>query len=300
VRERELDEFGSLFQRSVVPTIEVSRIAIRDIVVLVDFSDRGESCGNAARELAGRFGSRVRARFLLHPADADHEDEARALLDAVPADERVVVPGDPAAHLKDLTENERPSLIVAPAPFRLKEASAESAALGEFVDALLVATAIPTLLLRRPTEGSIFARILAKIPGGRTELIEQFSFAFALCRPGGAIRLLHVIDERRIRELAEVLEVAPGIDTREGTEELVSAVQARMDHLLRGAIRTGEGAGFDVSSVLRVGDPFAILPAEVKDATLLIVGSQASHRDFLASRAYHLIQLVPGLPVLAL
>ena len=48
MRERDLDEFSSLFQRSIIPTIEVARIEIRDIVVIADFDERSVAGGTIA------------------------------------------------------------------------------------------------------------------------------------------------------------------------------------------------------------------------------------------------------------
>ncbi len=300
MRERQLDEFESLFQRSVIPTIEVEKIDVKDVVVLADFSERAVACGEVGRELKERFGATVSVRFLLHPSDHRHADKAQAIMEQVAGDERRLVEGDLAAHLGQIVDEEKPSLIVAPAPLHLCDESAEAETLGRFIDSLLISTSIPTLLMRSVPEGSVFQTILAKIPGGRHELIEQFSFAFALCRPGGAIHLLHVVEEERLKEISEALEVAPGIDSKAGAEELRSAIETRMDHLLRGAVRTAEDASFDVDAAVRMGDPFDIVPEEAKDCTLLIVGSATSHTEFLESRAYEIIRRIPGLPVLAL
>ena len=300
VRERELDEFASIFQRSVISTIEVSGIELSEVVLLVDFSDRGESCGAVAAELKRRFGAHVSARFLLHPGDAAHEPKAKRVLGDLPADERRIVPGDPVASLHGILEREKPSLIVAPAPLRLHDPGEEAEALGTFIDTLLVATPIPTLLVRAPLEGPVFDRILANIPGGRHDLIEQFSFAFKLCAAGGTIRLLHVLEEEWADRLAEVLEVTPEIDTAEGRAGLLSAIQTRMNHLLRSAVRTARHEDFHVESSMRIGDPFEIVPEEAARFSLVILGSAESHREFLQSRAYELIRRVPGMPVLTL
>lgn len=285
MKERDLDEFGSIFQRAIIPTIEVSRIAIPDIVVLADGSETAAACGRIAQHLRDRFGSRVCVHYLRNPGD-------------LPADDHRVVEGDPLAHLRHITDEEKPSLIIAPAPLHLDDA--DDGGLGELVDALLVATSIPTLLVRGTPDASLFQRILAKIPGGRHELIEQFSVAFALCGAGGTIRLLHVVNEQDVQRLADVLEVTPEIDTAGGTEELVRAIETRMDHLLRGAIRAAKDAPFRVESDIEVGDPFVIVPEQARDFSLLIVGSQASHEEFLSSRAYELIRRLPDLTVLAL
>ena len=300
MKDRDLDEFGSIFQRAIIPTIEVSAIEIRDVVVLFDFSDRAPSCMRAARELAQRFDCRVSCRFLLRDADAQWEQDARGLLEEARVSQGEIIRGDPAAHIVKITTEDKPSLIIAPAPLRAHETSAETVVEGEFVDSLLVATAIPTLLVREPFQGSPFGCILAKIPGGRHDLIEQFSFAFALCEPGGTIRLLHVVDEGRLKLLAEVLEVAPEIETERGSADLLSAIQARMSHLLQGAVRTAKDAAFSVETSIRVGDPFVIVPEEAAGCSLLIVGSHGSHEEFLDSRAYGLMQRVPHIPVLAL
>ena len=299
MRERELDEFGSLFKRAIIPTIEVERIAIRDIVVLADFSERARACGEVAAELAARFGSRVSVRFLLRPAAAARSQEAARLMESIPGDEHRLFEGDPTLALNEITTREKPSLILAPTPMTWGDESHETAALGEFVDRLLVATAIPTLLLRTVPEESVFSRILAKLPGGRHELIEQFSIAFALCRPGGSIRLLHVVDRDRLEAMAEALEIAPGIDTAGGSAELASALRVRMEQLLRGAIHTARDAAFEVEAAVESGDPFEIAARQARDRTLLIVGSQ-SHSEFLKSRAYEVIRNVPDIPVLAL
>jgi len=300
MKERDLDEFESLFQRAIVPTIEVEKIDISDVIVLADFSDRAEACGKVAADLRERFGARVSVRFLLHPAEHAHEGDARARMERIGGGERRIVEGDPVAHLREICEEEKPSLIIAPAPLHLREEAGDDLALGTFVDTLLVATAIPTLLIRGPADGAIFDRILAKIPGGRHELIEQFSFAFALCRPGGLIRLLHVVEEARLKELGELLEVAPEIYTDEGAAGLLSAIETRMNHLLRGAVRTAKDAAFTVETDLAVGDPFEILPKKAKGYSLLIVGAASEHIEFLESRAYALIRSVPGISVLAL
>jgi hypothetical protein len=285
MKERDIDEFESLFQRAIIPTIEVSRIAIPDIVVLADGSATADACARIAQHLRGRFRSRVCVHYLRNPGD-------------LPADDHRVVEGDPLKHLRHITDEEKPALIIAPAPLHLEDS--EDPGLGDLVDALLVATAIPTLLVRGTPDESIFQRILAKIPGGRHDLIEQFSVAFALCGAGGTIRLLHIVNEHDVQRLANVLEITPEIDTAEGTEELLHAIETRMDHLLRGAIRAAEDAPFRVESDIEVGDPFVIVPEQAKDFSLLIVGSQSSHEEFLSSRAYELIRRLPDVTVLAL
>ena len=73
-----------------------------------------------------------------------------------------------------------------------------------------------------------------------------------------------------------------------------------MDHLLQGAIRAAKDAPFRVESDIEVGDPFVIVPQQARDFSLLIVGSQSSHEEFLSSRAYELIRRLPDVTVLAL
>jgi len=141
--------------------IEVEKIDISDVIVLADFSDRAEACGKVAADLRERFGARVSVRFLLHPAEHAHEGDARARMERIGGGERRIVEGDPVAHLREICEEEKPSLILAPAPLHLREEAGDDLALGTFVDTLLVATAIPTLLIRGPADGAIFDRILA-------------------------------------------------------------------------------------------------------------------------------------------
>ena len=286
MKERDLDEFGSLFQRAIIPTIEVSRIVIPDIVVLADGSETAKACGRIAQHLRDRFRSRVCVHYLRNPGD-------------LPADDHHVVEGDPLAHVRHITEEEKPSLIIAPAPLHMGERD-DRGGLGDLVDALLVATSIPTLLVRGTPDASIFQRILAKIPGGRHDLIEQFSVAFALCGAGGTIRLLHIVNEQDVQRLARVLEITPAIETAGGIEDLLQAIKTRMDHLLQGAIRAAQDAPFLVESAIEVGDPFVIVPQQARDFSLLIVGSQSSHEEFLSSRAYELIRRLPDVTVLAL
>jgi hypothetical protein len=196
-----------------------------------------------------------------------------------------VVRAEPAA-LRERIEAVAPSAVIAPE--------------DEHTDALLIATPRPTLIIRKPQVDDIFTRIVAKIPGGRTELIEQFSIAFALCEPGGSVTLLHVLDRDRIEELAAVLEITPDIDTEEGGRELLAAARTRMEHLLRGAVRTAEGGDIEVRADLRVGDPFAIVPEVAKECSLLILGSRRAHTEFLESRAYAHMKRTPGVHLLAL
>ena len=191
-----------------------------------------------------------------------------------------------AASLESAIEREKPSAIVAPQ--------------AEFTDALLIATPLPTLIIRKAEVDDIFERIVAKIPDGRTELIEQFSIAFGLCAPGGSVRLLHVLEENRVEQLAQVLELAPEIHTEQGAEEILAAAKTRMDHLLRGAVRTAEGSGIHVEADLRTGDPFEIVAEVAPYCSLLIVGSQQSHTKFLESRAYAHMKRTPGVHLLAL
>jgi len=262
VKERDLDEFASVFRRAIIPTIEVERIRVESILLLLDGGPLTEACTLVAQRLAERFGASVSS----HTVDT---------------------PDTPEQELAGVIEAEDPSLIIAPEPF-------------SHVDALLIATPLPTLLIRKPDVESIFTRIVAKIPGGRHDLIEQFSIAFALCRAGGHVRLLHIMEEQRLAELARILELAPGIDTESGQAAMIAAAKTRMDHLLRGAVRTAKDAAFEVEADLRVGDPFAIVPEVARDASLLILGSQASHTEFLDSRAYALMKATPGVHVLAL
>ncbi|MHC4957540.1 MAG: hypothetical protein ACYTGN_04130 [Planctomycetota bacterium] len=252
MRERELDEFQSIFKRSIIPTIEVEKIKLDKILVLTP-----EGGAPDCRALADGFGVEVSERAIVHADDF-------------------------AAILAD----EHPSMIIAPD-------------LGELIDSLLVATPLPTLIARGADGPDLFRRILVNIPGGQHDLIEQFSFAFRLCPPGGTIRLLHVVDQERLARLAEILEVTPEVDTG-ASADLLAAVKARMDHLLRGAIRTARDAEFAVESAIEVGDPFEIVPRHARGFELLIVGAQSEHSGFLESRAYALMQRVPDRSVLAL
>jgi len=262
VKERDLDEFASIFRRAVIPTIEVEKIRIDTILLLLDGGERTEPCTLVAQRLAERFGASVAT----HTVDD---------------------PDAPEKELAGIIEAEDPSLIIAPEPFH-------------HVDELLVASPLPTLLIRNDDVETIFSRIVAKIPGGRHELIEQFSIAFALCSVGGEVRLLHVLEEQRLEELARLLELTPSIDSEQGHADLLAAADARMDHLLRGAVRTAKDAPFEVEADLRMGDPFEIVPEVAKDASLLILGSHESHTEFLESRAYALMRATPGVHVLAL
>jgi len=262
VKERDLDEFASVFRRAIIPTIEVEKIRIDSILLLHDAGELTEACTLVAQRLAERFGASVAA----HTIDS---------------------PDAPQSELAGVIDAEQPSLIIAPEPFHI-------------VDALLIATPLPTLLIRNPEVDTIFERIVAKIPGGRHDLIEQFSLAFALCPAAGHVRLLHIMEEQRLKELARVLELAPGIDTEQGQAALIAAAKTRMDHLLRGAVRTAKDAAFTVEADLRIGDPFEIVPEVARDASLLILGSHESHTEFLESRAYALMKATPGVHVLAL
>jgi hypothetical protein len=296
MKERDLDEFQSVFRSAIIPTIEVERIGIESVVVLADFGELTGACARVAERLAARFGAHITSVFLLHPEDAGEEEAARAVLADLSDGKREVRTGNPAEELEALIASENPSLVIAPEPFHVRSDAGERG----FVDALLISTPLPTLLVRNPDVDSMFDQILAKIPGGRHELIEQFSIAFALCDAGGSVRLLHVLEENALADLVRILEVTPSIDTEHGQADLLAAAQTRMDHLLKGAIRTAEGADFAVVADLRVGDPFEIVPEAAGDCTLLILGSQSSHTEFLESRSYALMKASPGVHVLAL
>ena len=109
-----------------------------------------------------------------------------------------------------------------------------------------------------------------------------------------------MLEQNRIEELAQVLEITPEIDTERGAADLLASAKTRMDHLLRGAVRTAEGSGIHVEADLRVGDPFAVVAAVAHDCSLLIVGSHRSHTEFLESRAYAIMRRTPGVHLLAL
>ncbi|MHC4410750.1 MAG: hypothetical protein ACYS0F_17310, partial [Planctomycetota bacterium] len=89
-------------------------------------------------------------------------------------------------------------------------------------------------------------------------------------------------------------------DTERGAADLLAAAKTRMDHLLRGAVRTAEGSGITVEADLRTGDPFAIVSEVAQDCSLLIVGSQQTHTEFLESRAYAHMKRTSGVHLLAL
>jgi len=295
MKERELDEFESMFRRAIIPTIEVEKIGLDSILLLADFGELTPACGIVAARLAVRFGASVSTCFFLHLEDRDERDRAQRVLDALPGSGEIRV-GDPVVELPKLIAERRPSAIVAPEPFHLHCDPNER----DLLDSLLIATPIPTLLIRNPEVDDIFTNIVAKIPGGRTDLIEQFSLAFALCAKGGRVELLHVLEQTRLQELVDLLEITPEVDTEQGAAALLAAAKSRMDHLLKGAVRFADDAAFDVVADLRVGDPFVILPEVARGCSLLILGSQAAHTEFLESRAYALMKAVPGVHVLAL
>ena len=311
--ERTLNEFESLFEASVKPTVEITPIAWSRIVVALDGSERGASALAVALHLAKRVGCPVHTvavRAALEGEETDalqaslqaHHDQAQAQAQqaGVASDGQVTV-GSPGEVLLETLKTDT-SLIVIPTPHGGQTAGQNS--LGSTVDHLLKITDTPALLIKAPVAdpANVFQKVLAYIPGG-FEVGPHFSIPFGLVEPSGSLQLMHVINRDEIERYAAAFGVtADGDEERSKADAMVSGIETSMTALLEAAVREVRDEPFNCASLVTSGDPVQQVALRLVNAgdSVLVVESESRPEEPVSPEAYTLLKEITGVAILAL
>lgn len=312
--ESALNEFESLFEAAVRPTVELQPVRWSRVVVALDGSERGEAAVAVAVAIAKRFAAP--AFFLATRALLEGVDEAtlQAKLDegvaaAKAQAEAAGVVADGAARIGApgeviLAEERREptSLLVVPTPHGGQ--TPDQTTLGSTVDHLLKASDVPTLLIKAPlaAPAGLFQRILAYIPGGFT-VGPHFSIPFALTEPGGTLELMHVVDADEVRKYAAAFDITPDDDTEERqAATMIRGLEEKMTALLEAAVGEVRDEPFTCRSLVGEGNPIQRVALRLlnEHVTLLVVESESRPEVAVPAEAYAMIKEITGVPILAL
>jgi hypothetical protein len=170
------------------------------------------------------------------------------------------------------------------------------------IDALVQGTAPPILVIRAPLERpqAVFRRILHSLTGNFQQT-RNFAHSFALVEDGGAVVLLHTIDQTELHDVRDALRVSPDIAADDG-EELIQSLTRRGERYLKAVVAASRKFPYDVSYRLAVGEVRATVERELAagDYGLLVVGRHQEGYSHVEAEDYQLMHQVRQVPVLAL
>jgi hypothetical protein len=289
MRERSLDQFESIFERASIPVLDIQELDLKRIAAVLRGGELDESVLRLARYLGGRFEADVR----LHWSAAVNADQLAGQAEAGEF-ARASGPFGSTAELVGQISIGRSQLVLLADPHDTSPAVD--------IDALVQGTAPPILLIRRPLERpqAALQRVLHSLTGNFQQT-QNFAHSFALVEDGGAIVLLHTIDQTELHQVRDALRVSPDIGTA-GGEELLQSLTRRGERYLKAVVAASREFPYDVSYRLAVGEVRATVEQELAagDYGLLVVGRHQEGYSHVEAEDYQLMHQVRHVPVLAL
>ena len=311
--ERSIDEFESLFESAIRPSVEIEPVEWTRILVSLDGSNRMGTATAVALHLAQRV--KVPVRFLSTLRMWQGEDEAtskktlqewldvalRKASDVGVQASGITVHGHPGDAIVTEVESEPCSLLIAPTPHG-EDDLLDRTTLGVTVDHLLTKLEVPMLLIKEALDNpeQVFAQILMYVPGS-FEIGPHFSIPFGMVEASGQLELLHVVDEADIRRVAQALEITPDVDSSK-SESIERSVEAHMEHLLGEAVEEVRNESYTCRSVVEIGNPIERVALNLLRGknTLLVVDSETRSDVPIEAEAYSIIKQIAGVPILVL
>lgn len=301
---RSIDEFESLFEAAVRPSVTIEPMAWSRVLVALDGSERAEAALQAGLALACR--EQLPVRLLAPVPDEEHrpaiEQQFHKALEAARAREVEVSGSCELGDAKEqlLAELAAPtSLLALPTPFGRGQ---DPASLGTTIDALLTATDTPMLFCKQSLSApeQLFSRLLVYVPGG-FEVGPHFSIPFGLVAASGQLDLVHIVNQAEIERVASALELDPSAATTDSSS-LARALEQQMEHLLAEAVADVAGMPYTCRSRVATGEPLAWLALNLLNErhSLLVVDSETRKEQPVPPEAYAIIKEIAGVPILIL
>lgn len=312
--ERALNEFESVFEAAVRPSVNIEPLAWSRILVALDGSDREASAMAVATHLAQRVGCALHLIATRAILEGEEEAKLRETLDLrlaaatrVAEEAKLEVTGEvqlgsPGEILLAQLEAAPTTLLIVPTPHGGQ--TPDQTTLGSTVDHLLKVSDTPALLIKAPISdpAAVFKRLLAYLPGG-FEVGPHFSIPFGLVEPQGQLELMHVVNEEEVQRYAAAFEVTPDAD--EGSakaEAMIRGIESKMTALLQAAVKEVRDEPFECRSFVTQGNPVEQVALHVLNQgdSLLIVESESRPETPVSPEAYTLLKEITGVPILAL
>ena len=286
MRNRSIDEFESLFEQAAIPVLDIHELTLARISAVLT----GDSLDASVLKLATYLKSRFRVDLSIHWGGAIEvpPEETEAFADTIQS-------YGSTAELVGQVEIWRSQLVLLPEP--------ELACLVDIdIDVMVQAVSPPILLIRQPVEqpSRIFGKVLHSLTGDFQQS-RNFAHSFTLVEDGGAIMLLHTIDQQDIAEVRNALKATPSIDTLE-SQDLMDALTGHGERYLKGVVAASRSSPYDVSYRLTVGQVISAVQNELSrgDYGLLVVGRHHGGYSAVDADDYQLMHTIRNIPVLAL
>ncbi len=301
---RSIDEFESLFEAAVRPSVSIEPMEWSRVLVALDGSSRADAALQAGLVLAAR--EQLPLVLLAPVANEERRPALQQQLEAslAAAEARGVAAtgsceaGDPREQLLSALA-EPTSLLALPTPFGSGQA-ADS--LGTVVDALLTASDTPMLLCKQTLSApeKLFQHLLVYVPGG-FEVGPHFSIPFGLVAPSGQLDLVHIVNQAEIERVASALELDPSASTTD-SHSLAHALELQMQQLLGEAVARVVDMPYSCRSRVATGAPLAWLALNLLNErnSLLVVDSETRKGQPVPPEAYAIIKEIAGVPILIL
>ena len=290
MREFELDEFESLFERASIPVFDIAGVELASIAAIMCGQQLDHSIVALAAYLAKRFGGKT---TVYSPVGISSEAGARFLQEQGhgTAGEQFDSPEELAGRL-DETACE---LVLLPEP----DAQGERVSI---LDELARLATVPILIVRNPIAQArdVFKNVLHSLTGN-LEQIEHLAYSFHLVEDHGKLVLLHIVELEDLDDVRETLKVSPEISSEAG-DELVADLAHHAERHLKGLVAATRDEPYDVSYRLSAGEVLPEVQREVDRGGygLLVVGTHREGMRHLDADEYQMMHLVRDIPVLAL
>lgn len=311
-----MEEFESVFQSSLKPTVEVEPLPMQRLLIVLDAegsSAKRQALIDCSLDLCHRH--RLEA-MLLTPLWPDRMrtperlQEIQALSDTVA--ERLVAAGArslqredarraPHTVILEAVENFKPSMVVMSSLFGEDYDDLEHYTLGSTADRVLGSLAEPVLLIEGPVVSAekLWSDILVYAEDPEKNSV-CLAATRALALKNAHVHLFHGIEELWLRQLQQAIELASEVPLEVTENALLRSLRVRIERYLQGAqehlIATGHQASYEIGR----GDPIELIREQIRkrEPGLLVCNSVAPDQKLMDSTAYNLAAYVREIPLL--
>lgn len=243
-------------------------------------------------------------RVLVARDGSNQDDTAMALARAIVArtgGELGEWHGPPSdlAHESILAACEAADLLVVPCPFGADYSKVGADSLSTTLDVILARGRTPVLCVRGAVEDvdELLDHPLVALDVARARKVEATAFALGLCRSGGEVALLDVIDPAEPVKREEI--VGRWLDPSDLDDEDLAAMHSARTAALTAALqKRSSSAGIGARVMIQAGSALDVtLEVGEHRGGLIVAGLMRDHRDPGFARARELV-LASALPVL--
>ena len=311
-----VDEFESVFQSSLRPTLDIKPLQLSKLLVVLDTEgceEKRQAVVSVAADLADRHRLEVRiitpvaphrveqAHLEARAQEATQDCLTRIRETGVKELSSLVRVASPHRAILDEVESWDPSLLIMSSLFGEVDEDLESYTLGSVTDRVLSSIHQPILLIEGKVDdvSRMWSDILVYVEE-RVTAEQCLACTRSVALKDAHTSLLHVIDKEWMDQIQRAINLASRLPSTETGEAILRSLRSDMNRYLESARDLLNSTGHQADFSIELGDPIEVCREKVRSGGhgLLICNSVSPDRKLIDSLAYNLAAYLREIPLL--